>query len=187
LPVVIALIVIGLPILISFRRVIIFGGQRYLAIALAPLCLGAGLGLHALLHKLLRGKLLAAGAVGVLLAANIVYLDHYYTGREKRMWREAVAFVDANARPADVITTTPGYSLWVVEYYESGELRPVAIDRIPSLEPPPERVWVVSVSPMAVPEERTLTESGWRPVRMQRVVEGSPSSYLRIVRYDRQK
>jgi hypothetical protein len=180
-----ALGLILLPLLVSLKTVIILGGSRYLTVAVPALCLGAGVGLDAWWRR--RGLWRAVGvlALVLVLTAEGLYFRTYYTGREKRMWREAVAFLDENWRPGDALFTIPPYCQWVVEYYSHDSPRFVPPEEASTLNPPPRRIWVLTVSPGRLPPERALIEAGWTPQVDVGVAGKWLSSLVRVTGYGR--
>lgn len=186
IPALIFLLLYLLPLLVSLYRVIVLGGQRYLTVAVPPLCLAMAVGVHRLAARRRVGRsVLAVAAVLAVVAAQGLYLREYFTGREKRMWREAVRFVEANARRDDVVCTLPGYSLGILDYYRPAPARPEPIERVPTLTPGPDRIWVLSVSPVGSLQEKSLLQGGWQPTLNQTIHDKWASTLIRITLFQR--
>jgi hypothetical protein len=143
LPLFFAAMLAGVPALVSIVRPIIMGGTRYVSIAGAPLCLAGGVGL-VLVARRGRAARAIAGLVLALLTVSVVsYLATYYSGREKRIWREAVAYTAAQ-EPGIPIVCVPDDQVVVVAYYVGGS-RPVFRWNDPWRESfPGPRVWVLA-------------------------------------------
>lgn len=123
LPLLFSFTLVGLPTFISIFRPIIMEGIRYISIAGAPLCLAGGVGLHLLLRGRWFGRGLMALSLCLLLVSDAAYLSSYYRMREKRMWREAVLYVDSKDASTPMVAF-PDHMTVVLRYYERGS-RPI--------------------------------------------------------------
>lgn len=180
-PAAVALLLIALPTLVSLWRVIILGGDRYLEIAVGPLCLAAGVGTFVAFHRGWRERTLAVAALILVVAAQAAYLSEYYRGREKRMFREAAVIMMASLGAGDAYLADDFSERLPIEFYSRGRV-PLARAGIPVGG----AVWSFSILRSPTPLEKRFVEAGWRPENTWEVEMSWPSTYVRLTRFVRQ-
>jgi uncharacterized membrane protein len=155
-----ALLLILQPTLVSIWKVIILRGDRYLAIASGPLALAAGVSIAVAFRRGWVARSAAVLAVTLIAASDVSYLSMYFRGREKRMWREAVAVMTQGARPDDRYFFEPDPEQLVIEWYAARKVprMPAATDPIPV---ECDRVWAFSLSETPTQGELRLLSQGW--------------------------
>lgn len=159
-----ALSMIGVMVGISYWKQIILGGNRYLTIAVGPLCLAAGLGIDALWKNGRARRLLCILFVVFMGLAQFLYLHDFYLDREHPMLREAAASIIRQARPGDTMITRPSFDQAVVDFYTSSKIPWITWRRLMAMSPPPARVWIVTDKDRYIWEELALQGAGWRMV-----------------------
>jgi mannosyltransferase len=88
--------------------------KRYLLVATPALYL-----LAARATTTLRPAAVRPAAIGLMMLLSLASLNRYYAGTGKEQWREAAAYLDASARPGDLLLFDAGYCQNVVFRYYS--------------------------------------------------------------------
>lgn len=159
-PLLFALVLAGVPALLSIFRPIILGGTRYVSIADAPFCLALGVGLAVLRRGRWPSHVVAAASVLLLLASDSAYLSRYYGSRQKSMWREACAAV-AERDAVSPIVVYPDHMRLPVLYYDRGRRPLLGWREFLAADPGSRRVWLVAegVPALAVKPPWTVASS----------------------------
>lgn len=102
-----------LPILLAFGYSALAApvfGQKYLIASSVAMLVLAALG-AARVPARVPGRFPDVVALGLVLALASPQLYHYYHDISKEQWREATAYVEANAAPGDLVLFNAGYGL----------------------------------------------------------------------------
>jgi hypothetical protein len=146
----------GIPALVSIVRPIILGGTRYVSVAGAPLCLAAGVGLSLLVRGRWYSRAAAALALFLVLSSDSAYLSRYYQGREKRMWREACAYVSERDTSSPMVAIPDHFKIALL-YYERGRRPLVGWRDFVTHGDEYRRVWLIAEGTPSVAIERPWT------------------------------
>ncbi len=162
----------------SLYRVVILGGDRYLEIAVGPLALAAGTGAYVAARRGWPTRVFVVAAIGLVVAAQAGYLSTYFSGREKRMFREAVGVMTAESRPGDAFLTSLLAERLPVEFYARGRVS------FAGTSPPSSgRLWFFSESPTPTPAEARLIGKGFRADASWDIGTSWSLTSLRLTRY----
>jgi 4-amino-4-deoxy-L-arabinose transferase-like glycosyltransferase len=102
------------------------------------------------------GKLVTLTAVGAVAVLSLITIQEQVRTADKPQWRDAVAYVNANAESGDLVLVTPGYDLLAFDYYarmpgmekepfpsRAGAVTEETIGTLESTVQGRERIWVV--------------------------------------------
>lgn len=142
---------LGLQLLVSLIKPIVYYGQRYEIIATLPFYLLLVIGFDSLLRTQ-RGRWCAGICMLLVSTTWMVYLEDLFDSRQKRTYDTAAQLIDAEAPTEPVgnlLCMTPSYTVGCVLYYLKSDVQ--VIESFPSAEgelrelTAGKALWVVSV------------------------------------------
>ena len=147
------------PTLVSFWTMIIYGGNRYLTVAVPYLCLCAAQGFFILYAKSSLTRWAARCILILLVFSTGIYLLDYYKNRENRMWREGMFYINEKSCNQDLLIVNPDYSATVTDYYKSPKIRTGTYTDL--LQPNPlQQTWIISTYLDPEAQETSMIQAG---------------------------